>query len=218
VVFGLALLAPGPLLAAEVKPVAGAVCTVKLSGKIAEGDTKRLKLLTGSFDHDGRRSTLSGVVCLDSPGGNFFEGVALARYFYEYGIATVIEPSAKCFSVCAVAFMMGTTRGMKESLVNRRLYPGAQLGFHRPSLVLPPNVAVNSRDITRSYDLAVTSVADFLDLANRPMPGSSQPMIASDLVQLMFAHKGADLFMIDSAERAARWRIELVGGGVASAE
>jgi hypothetical protein len=106
---------------------------------------------------------------------------------------------------------MGRAVGSEVSFINRKMHINAMLGFHRPSLRLQDDDAYGSRDIEASYDMAVTSVVDYIVLANKTAPWSSQPMVHSDLVERIFATPGDDIFFIDTVEKAARWDIELLG-------
>ena len=214
----IALLLATPLvdqaaLAATVSAAPGnANCVVKLTGAIEEGDLERFKNVASQvFPVSIGESTGANTVCLDSPGGSFVEGVRLAAHFYETGVGTVVDQDASCYSACSIMFMMGRAVGDEVSFINRRLHVRGSLGFHRPSLSLPDDVEVGAQDVEASYDLAVSSVVEFLVLANHTAPWSSQPMVRSDLIERMFATRGDDIYLIETVEQAARWNIELIG-------
>lgn len=74
-----------------------------------------------------------------------------------------------------------------------------------------PGGEFSAADVADTYDVAVSSVVDFIALANKTAPWSMTPMVKSDLIEQMFATPGDELFYIDTVEKAARWEIELVG-------
>jgi hypothetical protein len=77
----------------------------------------------------------TAVVTLDSYGGNYLTGLALAEYFRAHRIATVVEASKVCYSACAFAFMGGTGWSGQDGIglyVDRMIEPGGILGFHAP--------------------------------------------------------------------------------------
>ena len=195
-----------PLSAATIAPVTDSdLCKLSLSGPIEQGDYDRfLAAAQTSFIpmEEVGESTSANTICLDSPGGSLLEGMLLARHFYEEDL---------CASACALMFMMGRAVGPEVSFINRKMDINAKLGFHRPSLRLQAEGAFGSRDIEDSYDMAVTAVVDYIVLANKTAPWSSQPMVHSDLVKRIFATPGDDIFFIDTVEKAARWDIELIG-------
>lgn len=202
-----------PAQAADLTPTPNhADCRMLLSGPIESGDYRTFVTLASKvFDEDPPESTANNTICLDSPGGSLVEGMKLSQHFFEHGIGTVIDRDAVCFSACALMFMMGRAEGPEVSFINRRLHIQGLLGFHRPSLHLPDAEGFNSRDIAESYDLAVTSVVDYLVLANKRAPWSDRAMVGQDLVEQIFATAGDDLYIIDTVEKAARWQIELIG-------
>ncbi len=201
--------------AAIISPVTNSeVCKLSLSGPIEQGDYDRfIAAAQTSFIpmEEVGESTSANTICLDSPGGSLLEGMLLARHFYEEGVGTVLRSGDLCASACALMFMMGRAVGPEVSFINRKMDINAKLGFHRPSLRLQAEGAFGSRDIEDSYDMAVTAVVDYIVLANKTAPWSSQPMVHSDLVERIFATPGDDIFFIDTVEKAARWDIELLG-------
>ncbi|WP_108461085.1 hypothetical protein [Devosia naphthalenivorans] len=145
------------------------------------------------------------------PGGSLLEGMRLAKHFYEKGVGTVVRSGDLCASACALMFMMGRAVGSEVSFINRKLHVEGLLGFHRPSLRLPMEDEFGAGDLEATYDMAVTSVVDYIVLANKTAPWSNRPMVHSDLVERIFATPGDDMFYIDTVEKAARWDIELMG-------
>lgn len=201
--------------AAVVVPVAdNNDCKLLVYGAIEQGDFRKFvsaaQLSFVPLD-EVRESTSANTVCLDSPGGNLYEGMLFANYFYENGVGTVVREGELCASACALMFMMGRAAGPEVSFINRKLHINGRLGFHRPSLRLPAEDRFGSRDIEAFYDMAVTSVVDYIVLANKTAPWSNRPMVHSDLVERIFATPGDEMFFIDTVEKAARWDIDLIG-------
>lgn len=138
------VLQPGVLDLAELE--AGA-CSLSLRGPIAAGDAAAIEALFETDQLRGFRSLTLTVtdrgegprghaLCLDSRGGSYSEGIALARFLIDRGIATSVPEGAECLSACAVAFMGGTLSSMDSGggarMPYRVLHPGGQLGFHAP--------------------------------------------------------------------------------------
>jgi len=117
-----------------------AVPHLHLSGPLEPGDAERfaaefagLKPCSGGLCYDDFGP--QAVVTLDSPGGNYSTGVALADFFRDMKIATYVEADASCLSACALAFLGGSgfwPTGGIGTYVDRRLAPGGRLGFHSP--------------------------------------------------------------------------------------
>lgn len=189
-------------------------CKLEISGIIEAGDLERFIAAAAPVftpDEEVEESTAGNAVCLNSPGGSYIEGVKIAKHFYDKGVGTVIEDGKECNSACALMFMMGRADGAEVAFVNRKLHIGGTLGFHRPAMNLKPGGQYRSEDIQASYDVAVSSVVEFVVLANKIAPWSMTPMVKSDLIEQIFATPGDQLFYIDTVEKAARWDIELVG-------
>lgn len=74
------------------------------------------------------------VVTLNSPGGNYIEGLKLAHFFRANAVATRVNTGAACYSACAFAFLggSGTAPGRIGAYIDRTLEPGGTLGFHAP--------------------------------------------------------------------------------------
>lgn len=205
----------GNAAAASIVPSADpGVCKLILSGPIEQGDLERFVRVASAVytpDDEIGESTADNTVCLDSPGGSFVEGIRLARYIFEKGIGTVIDAGSSCASACALMFMMGRAVGPEVSFINRKLHISGSLGFHRPSLVLGEEGEFGTQDVEASYDLAVSSVVEFVTLANKTAPWSNIPMVKADLIERIFATRGNELYLVDTVEKAARWDIELIG-------
>lgn len=109
-------------------------------GPVVEGDAGALAALIDRFvdctpqdlDPDGSNCA---VVTLNSPGGNYSEGLRLAALMRERAIATVVEETAQCYSACAFAFLGGSGYSSQKGVgfyIDRMIEPGGILGFHAP--------------------------------------------------------------------------------------
>lgn len=109
-------------------------------GDTLAGDLAQLQIMFDNFVHcrtecateNGRSNA---VVTLSGPGGDYYEGLAIADFFRANNIATVIEKGDGCFSACAFAFLGGTGYSSNERIgqyVDRTIEPGGALGFHAP--------------------------------------------------------------------------------------
>jgi len=198
--------------AATISKSEKALCVLRLEGEIVEGDLQQLENIASTeFKGVDGESSANDTICLNSPGGNVVEGVRLAEYFYKHGVGTVIDEGGECYSMCAIMFMMGIAQGPEVNFVNRKLHVTAKLGFHRPYLAIDSDELVSARALNVVHDSAVESIMKIMILANNHVPWSNSTMMRPDLVQSMLNHVGADLFYIDTVEKAGRFEIELFG-------
>jgi PAN domain len=218
-------------------------CQYLLSGEIRSGDAERVQrvllpsevMRINKAREDSSEQPLP-TVCLDSNGGDYAEAVTLAQHFVRFGIGTVIDKGANCYSACALLFMAGTTfsddaisvpfdgdlaqfasKGLGAGWArSRRLHINAQLGFHAPFLKLDDASANYSREtVVAAYQAANLAVASFLDLARQHGAGSRDPLVKQGLIALMLRHGPTQMFEIDTVDKAGRWDIELIGYRVA---
>lgn len=145
--------APG-VDAASLDRVESRYCDYQLSGMITPGDAALLSDVQIGMGH------WPGRMCLDSPGGSFAEAVRILEELWSRNIETVVAPSARCLSACAIVFMGGGsvmgTGSVRDTA--RILYPGADLGFHGPSLQLPDRNDHPSADVERAFELALEAI------------------------------------------------------------
>lgn len=77
----------------------------------------------------------TAILTMNGPGGDYYEGLALADFVRQNHIATVVERGMKCYSACAFAFLGGsgyaTVQGM-GTYIDRQIEPGGIVGFHAP--------------------------------------------------------------------------------------
>jgi hypothetical protein len=188
-------------------------CVVQISGRISPGDFKRFRSFAeAELPPAHPESSFNKTVCLNSPGGDLGEAALFARYIFEQGIGTVVDEGQRCFSACAIMFMMGTAIGAELGYINRRLHVRGSLGFHRPVLDVSSSAPSDSdRLLSRAYDAAMARAMDLLIVANNRAPWGNVQMMKPDLVQAMLQHQGDDFFLIDTVDKAGRWEIEVFG-------
>src|SRR6476660_3553282 len=95
----------------------GGICAVSLTGVIAQGDKKQLEDFLARPDLAPRM-----VLCLDSPGGNYTEALAVVEFLLSSDkiIATTIARGAQCYSACALIFLAGH-KDKEKTVPDRRL-------------------------------------------------------------------------------------------------
>ena len=88
---------------------------ISIYGEIKDGDAKNFTDLVS------KKSVTSAVVYLNSPGGVFEEGIAIARLVHQRNFDTYVGDGNKCMSMCAIIWLAG----------NIRYYTGkSTIGFH----------------------------------------------------------------------------------------
>jgi len=91
---------------------------IYIMGDIERGDGKKFADLIASTGNK------VNTVLLDSPGGSFEDGMAIAKLVRERNFATSVRPDRECTSMCAIIWIAG----------NKRYYASkAKIGFHSMS-------------------------------------------------------------------------------------
>lgn len=126
-------------------------CDYLFSGIVEDGDAKQIETVIPA--------TAEGVIlCLDSPGGSYIEGIRMFyAIWFKDSIETRVRNGHSCFSACALAFQ-GGSRVVGTGLIRGKfasIEPGARLGFHAPTLVLPNDNQYSSEIVKAAYDEAV---------------------------------------------------------------
>lgn len=191
-----------------------AKCEFLFEGPIQPGDLAKISkaretLFNPYRDESGGEVADVRNICLNSPGGNLEEAIAIGDYFYKNGIGTRVDQSHECLSACAFAFMMGVARGGEEALLNRTMHPTAKLGFHKPSIDVPKISGLTDRELESAFEGAIDITASLVELTIRQIPETQRPMMKADLIAESFRRKGSDFFFIDTVAKAGRWEINL---------
>jgi len=221
------------LTGALVQPPTG--CNFKLEGEIQSGDLARLsaaraqvqRLISERLGNDASMAAQwasnSPVLCLNSPGGNFSEGLRMAKFLmedFEGMVTTYIMNDDECYSACGLIFLAGkfVDRG-GETYPSRSLHVGGRLGFHAPYIdpAKLDDQRYSRREIADAFKAAISSVTDAIELFDQRTSGGlgvnedNRPWVNASLFVEML-RKGADeLFVIDTVGKAGRWGIALVG-------
>lgn len=113
---------------------------IHYEGETLAGDVAQLQQVYESFikcrlECIGGDGGSTAVLTLNGPGGNYYEGLALADFLRANHITAVIERGMECYSACAFAFLGGSAYSSMSrygTYVDRQIEPGAILGFHAP--------------------------------------------------------------------------------------
>lgn len=194
-------------------PEARYACNIRLSGPIEVGDLQRLKAII-SADHSAYTGT---ALCLNSPGGNFDEGVAIAKFLVANGVYTVLEKGASCFSACAVIFMAGSVHFEIGATIARFMHFQARLGFHAPYVSGLPDKDYDNAEIEASYRAAVAAVRKLMQFNSGVFQeGETKKAIDKDimpppLLTEILERGPRDLLEIKTVNQAVRYRIAVYG-------
>jgi hypothetical protein len=152
----------------NLRPDGPILCNLLLEGTIQRGDLDRLKALIGAQREKAFAS--SPRLCLNSPGGAYREGLAIASYLMKQSIGTAIPRGAECYSACAIVFMGGTFPWKGE--LNRYLHAQAVLGFHAPYVPDSNNknrVMVDEGEIRTAFSEGIKAMLAFMQLQRVPV-------------------------------------------------
>jgi hypothetical protein len=144
-------------------------------------------------------------LCLNSLGGSFAEGLAIAKNI-ENGSKTLIPGGAQCYSACAIIFMGGSFWEEGMYYPRRKLSVHGKLGFHAPYMVLPDH-NYSSEALASAYKLGLQSVAEMIEIGQGIDHESAiPPAIIYELLK-----KGPDeAYMVDTVDKANKLHITLV--------
>lgn len=174
---------------------------VMLRGRIEAGDLGRLKKV---LDPDGTGRFPASTVRLDSPGGDFEEGLAISKFIHEHGIYTYVDRDAECYSSCAIVFMHGTEYIEGVPFLARTLHQRGKLGFHAPFMIAGQNAQATPEQIKAAledtYQTAMSQMADLLDSG----------MVSPSLVSMFLRAGPTELLMVDTFGKTIVWGIRLV--------
>ena len=213
----LSLALPAASHAAVVEASSKPICAIELSGEITSGDFERLAAaaeaagLTGEILSGEPKNSENAALCLDSPGGSYFEGRNMARFVHEHGIATRILATGECYSSCAFLFMAGHSLGAEVDGPRRILTIGGQLGFHAPYLALGPDETFSGAEASAMSTMSLQIIADFIEFSSYTSSFDHRPMFSMSLLQDTLRMGPAEMSIVDTVEEAARWSIELEG-------
>lgn len=171
-------------------------CTTLATGPIERGDRDRLRAVLPGNAGGAPYVATTPRLCLDSPGGDFLEGLRIALYLGRTGIATHVAADHRCLGACAITFL-GGTRAIDGDPVTRALdrsiHTLATLAFHPPRLVVPDDQFTRTQ-VIRAYDDAMFATSEvFATLDNLD--------ISRDFAREVFAVRSGKNLPIDTVSR-----------------
>ena len=192
-------------------------CAIELSGEIAAGDARQLAAiaeaagLTRPIESGEPNNSGDMALCLDSPGGSYQEGQAMARLMHQHGIATRILADAECYASCAFVFMAGRFLGGEMDGPRRILTVGGRLGFQAPILTISPQASFSGVDISVVATRSMQLVADLMGFAAYKSIFDYRPMYAMSLLEQLLRTGPDEMVLVNTVEDVGRWTIELAG-------
>lgn len=185
-----------PVMSAEIAAIDRTACQVSLSGPIAAGDLSKLEKVASP----------GSSLCLDSPGGDFIEGLAIAEWLTGKNVTTVIDNGALCYSACAIAFMGGSDWEEIYS-PRRKLHVGGRLGFHAPYLIALGRT-YSGPDLEATYSEGLQAVARMMKLG---ADMGEDGFIPERVMLKLLAAGPSELYMVDDVIKARELGVELIG-------
>ena len=194
-------------------------CKIALSGPIQSGDFQRLQ---SAIERVKRAGGSRFSVCLNSLGGDYDEGLKMARLLLERGVGTVVLQHRQCYSACAIMFMFGSFWGTDSARwPNRRLGMEAALGFHAPykqgSDAPDPNAtySANFQQGVRASGSFLTALHQSHSLGSDGSKftidrDSLDAFFAPELMAAMISKGPDEAFLIRTLNDAGRWGIDVI--------
>jgi len=209
------LSATAPARAAEISLSNKPGCLFELTGSIRAGDAGNFARMAAQhwqgIPAGHTEDNADRALCLDSPGGMFMEGNALATEVHERAIATRVGPGADCLSACALVFMAGRVRGAENDGKRRILHVTGRVGLHAPYVAMDANREYSGEAVNAFVPALTGLIADFIRHAAFRSAYQERPSVSLGLLAEMMATPQDSMFMIDSVEKAARWGVDLDG-------
>ncbi len=181
---------------------------LSLNGSIEDDDAvavERLLDRLGIGEHSA--PSAFAMIYLNSAGGSWNAGVALAEIFEKRAVSTAIRRGAVCYSACAMAFLGGHFRLLGPdgfSIISRNMAPEAKLGFHAPFLSLkPPPYTLD--DINTAFHLSLDAMTTVLQ--EKTVFNLNDRQIVD-----IFRTKPDDMVMIATAGDLIAYKIGVLGG------
>ncbi|KJC51678.1 hypothetical protein UP09_01950 [Bradyrhizobium sp. LTSP885] len=194
-------------------------CQLRMDGEIAAGDFDKFRQkLPKNYPPIETGPTL----CLNSPGGDFVEGLKIAD-FVSGGISTSIAAGAACESACGWIFLAGLSRNRAGTELSRAMDAHATLSFHAPYIdvgnatITPGNPAtsnsLNLKAEIQAYNQAVGEIGrNLLALAQKYATlDVSQPLVPAALLAEALVKVGNDKLLVNTTGAAIRWSIRVNG-------
>ncbi|WP_306257451.1 PAN domain-containing protein [Pararhizobium sp. IMCC21322] len=136
-------------------------CDAKFTGEIDARDLGAFKKFADGAGYEPL------TLCLDSPeGGDLSVALEVLDMIWTANIDTAILPGDGCASACALIFIAGgNVQGTDLTRqVERNMHAGARLGFHGPSLDLPPGRSQRTEVVVEAYNSAIQVAAELFSI------------------------------------------------------
>jgi hypothetical protein len=167
-----------------------------LTGPIATGDADRLEKLISEEPYT--------ILSLNSEGGDYAEGLAIAKVLSDSVVMAVVEDGASCLSACAIAFLGGNgdTDDSGDYAPARSIALTAKLGFTAPPFDLPANPG--KADVDFAYARLLKTISDLI--------GSSADLyVEAEAIAEILRPRGSDIYFVNDAYRLAHIGVEVQG-------
>lgn len=173
---------------------------IKMSGVIEKGDTDKLWALVERM-HDQKKGWGWRLV-LESPGGNFLEGIALGRSLgARLGsqdpdfVGVYVLANTECLSACALAFSLASERRTLDDFDSYRFIEvGGRIGFHMGAL--PDGQAFQQAQVKAVMDLTYDIMAAYMTIVTGEL---NKPELIAEALK----HRSADsFFYVGASDRA----------------
>ncbi len=171
---GLMLAAPAEALQLSLVNADPEGCNARATGPINAGDSVRLARLLPGGSEETLYLGAAPRLCLDSPGGDVSEAIAMAEYLRLKGISTHVAEGESCLGACALAFLGGTGARQEDGevrrVLDRSIHATATLGFQAPGLALP-DATLSEEAVEAAFQTALNATAEIfakLDLLSLP--------------------------------------------------
>jgi len=110
-------------------------------GAITEGSFEKFKKYVNFYNNRENTPSLNRLM-LHSPGGLVNEGLLIGEYIKKNNWTTDADKYMKCYSSCGLIYAAG---------VNKRIQPGAEIGFHRPYIPEKPDTKEFINQVYQDY-------------------------------------------------------------------
>jgi hypothetical protein len=170
-------------------------CEIVVDGEILKGD---FEVFVTQYNN-----TKFGRVCLNSPGGSYFDGIKIARFINDSRISTRVQADGECYSACAIIFMAGITEVGDFEYRDRTLEPGGTIGFHAPYPVVAEG-KFDTKQVEESFAFAMAEAGDLVGFSGsfdseptRP-PGDKElsAILPRALLAKMLKKRKDDMYLI----------------------
>ncbi|MEZ5844040.1 MAG: hypothetical protein R3D27_09955 [Hyphomicrobiaceae bacterium] len=187
-------------------------CNISLVGTIRAGDLDRIK----------KAVPLSGAVkagptvCLSVSGGDFVEGIKIARHVSSMAWSTHLQDGAICQSACSWIFLAGINASTAGTELSRTMHPTARLALHAPFIDVDKarrrlGASAPVERVVAFYGQAVAELGgQLLAFANHRLT-TGVPILNPSLLAQALVKTGGDWLEVTTTGDAMKWDIEITG-------